>query len=722
MKLTTTRLVRILICLAIVLAVVPVMAFAADKSDVPQVLSEGDIILTDTAVITDENLYEGVEYTWFATGNGTLTIKLSDFEFGWWYTIDCGNGAESYNNKYDTVPASYNVTKGTQVVITVGAYDPEYYLKLYGADLGGDNVTGSVSVELSFVESGVGGGEIVTPSNPGDSESNPKVITSSAWLNIEAGQTIWFCYDNTDNMMNNGVYSQMLNINSAAGYSVSYRGQDVPVDADGYVNYEMMDISMMGKYIFSVTNNSSAKQFFAISVSNKPEYVNTYMSVELGDTTVSIDPSATYTLYEFQPSETGVYLISIPDTAGVIGDWGTTFFPQDKTEDKTNTLSWTCTSVGQSVVIGIKSFDEEVVLSIERTGDYVPAPVIEWTMVENEELELVKDMVFAYEEMTEINVIDGIEDIIYDVGGLFRYGSPSGPLVVSIIDDAEWISLREAYGYGQLRFSERDGDGQVIAKYDCNEALLEYMEAGIVPLTYELIWMLDSLGVESGWYDSSIPGFYLFDGDEVDPSTAFLAFCGYIEGTELVPDEFGTEVESDFESDGNTSETVVLYPAADGVVSVQIKDCTPGFSFIVYENGQLPYDYFEGNESGIYSFEVTGGNVYDIYICPAEYVEEFDCFLDAAGSVSYKVTYAETAVEEDPVVPPVTEPSDPSEEPTDPSEPSVEPSEPSDEPSEPSNPSEEPTPGTGDMGLAAVIVTLMAATTGVVVLTKKKES
>ena len=89
MKLTTMRLVRMLICLAIVLAVVPMMAFAASESDSPDVLSEGEIILTDTAVVTEENLYDGVEYTWFATGSGTLTINLTDYEFGWWYNIDC---------------------------------------------------------------------------------------------------------------------------------------------------------------------------------------------------------------------------------------------------------------------------------------------------------------------------------------------------------------------------------------------------------------------------------------------------------------------------------------------------------------------------------------------------------------------------------------------------------------------------------------------------------
>lgn len=535
MKLTTMRLVRMLICLAIVLAVVPMMAFAASESDSPAVLSEGEIILTDTAVVTEENLYDGVEYTWFATGSGTLTIYLTDYEFGWWFNIDCGSGSESFNNKYDTVPASFSVTKGAMVTINVGAYDPEYYLKLCGADLGGECVTGSVSIELSFVESGESGGEVVTPEQPGDSQNNPKVIGSSEWLFIAPGQTMWFCYDNTENMMLNGSYSQMLNICASDDYSVSYKEMDVPVDADGYVNYEMIDMTMMGKYIFSITNNSDVEDFFSISVSDKPEYVDTYMSVELGDTTVSLDPTATYTLYEFQPEETGIYLISISEDAGVIGDWGLSYYPQDKTENKTNTLTWTCTSVGQSVMIGISGYDAEVVLTIERTGDYVPAPVIEWTFFENKELDAVKDMVYTDTEVTPIDVTDDVDDLIFKVDGLYRYGSPTGPVVVSYMDAAGLVALYDAYGFGQLKYSVKDENGQVVARIDCNDAMLEYLDAGIIPLTEELATMLIGMGESKGWYDTEIPGFYLFD-TIVDPATAYLGFCGYIEGTEL-PDE-----------------------------------------------------------------------------------------------------------------------------------------------------------------------------------------
>jgi hypothetical protein len=103
------------------------------------------------------------------------------------------------------------------------------------------------------------------------------------------------------------------------------------------------------------------------------------------------------------------------------------------------------------------------------------------------------------------------------------------------MDAAGLVALYDAYSFGQLKYSVKDENGQVVARIDCNDAMLEYLDAGIIPLTEELATMLIGMGESKGWYDTEIPGFYLFD-TIVDPATAYLGFCGYIEGTEL-PDE-----------------------------------------------------------------------------------------------------------------------------------------------------------------------------------------
>lgn len=514
---------------------VDVEAVESTDPSTPPADDEGEVVIEETVNVTDSWNGAG-PYSWVPTSNGKVTVTFDESacSLNWAYGIEGAYGMDLYWSDDTENGASYNVTAGEAFNIIVFAYDEST----------GMFTQGDVSFKVTFVSTGEGGGEVVTPDEPGDSQENPKIIGSSEWTFIGAGQTIWFCYDNTENMMFNGSYSQMLNISASTDYAVSYKEMDVPVDDDGYVNYEMFDMIMMGKYIFSVTNNGAEEAFFSISVSDKPEYINTYLNVELGETTVSLDASATYTLYEFQPEETGVYQISIPEDAGLVGDWGASFFPQDKTEDKTNTLTWTCTSVGQSVLIGISGYEAEVVLTIERTGDYVPAPEIEWTMVENTELDLVKDMVYTDENLVPIDVTDDVEDVIVFVDGLYRYGSATGPIVVANLDGAGLIGLYDAYSYGQLRYAVKDQDGVLTARYDCNEAMLEYLDAGIVPLTNELIDMLYNLGTSKGWYDAEIPGFYLFDAT-VNPETAYLGFCGYIEGTELTDEPVDPPVNPD---------------------------------------------------------------------------------------------------------------------------------------------------------------------------------
>lgn len=622
----------------------------------PETPAEGNVIAEGSETFDDDSAaYTGISTIYTAAADGTVTVEISDCTPGYMvsvYNVDAGELVEEFANSVaETV--SFDVVSGTTYDIIIGSCT--YYsatLKLATA--------GSVSYKITATAAGSEGEEPEVPdvpvvTEPGDTQDNPKEIGGNTWIYIEAGKTMWFLFDNYDNMINNGVYSQMLNINASTDYAVTYKEMDVPVDADGYVNYEMMDMTMMGSYVFSVTNNGTEKAFFTITVSDKPEYINTYMSVELGDTTVSLDSVATYTLYEFEPTETGTYIISIPADAGVIGDWGASFFPQDKTENKTNTLEWTCTSVGQSLLIGIDSDAESVVLTIEKQGEYVPEPEVEWTIVENVELDVVIDMVYSEEDYVAIDVTDDVADDIYEVGGLFHYGSPEGPIVVANLKDSTLINILDAYGYGQLKYVVEDGD-EIIAKYDCNEAMLEYYNAGIVPLTYELYDMLYNIGCDKGWYDPEVPGFYLWkdiEGNvtaEVDPDYAFLAFCGYIEGSDLVADKDGTVVENTFETDGDISETVVLYPAEDGTVTIEILSADPGFLYYAYANNVDGYEnvaYNEGDGADTFTFNVVGGNVYDIYLAAAEYVESYEGYISTAGTISYKITYTAGSGEPD---------------------------------------------------------------------------
>lgn len=457
----------------------------------------------------------GYFYTWTATADGKLTIAIdTGVSSDWTYCINIP-ASSVYGDMHfsDDSPVvsseSVSVKSGDKVQIIVSTAS-------YGA--------ATVVLNASFTAGGgQGGGDVV----PGSSKENAIDITSNPYQYIEAGATVWFVYDDSFDALFNGIYSQLLNMHGS-DYEVEYNGQKLPIDADGYINAELTSVD--GKYYLAVTNNGSEKAFFAINLEDKPVYVNTYEHLYLGENSITLDPSALYTLWEFEPTEAGTYLISIPNALAQIGNWGSSWYPQDLTENKSNTLEWTCTSVGQSLMIGVAGIDSAV-LTIELKSEYVPDEEIEWTFYENEQL---KADYVVDGELIAIDVTDDLPDEVWvDEDGFLRYGSEYGPIIVADLSDCP-VNFVEASINGQLRFYVYLGD-ELIAKIDVNNAMMEYVDAGITPLTEELAYMLMMLGEKNGWYDTSIPGFYLWaeEGITVNPDEAWLFACYTVKGTEL---------------------------------------------------------------------------------------------------------------------------------------------------------------------------------------------
>ena len=325
-------------------------------------------------------------------------------------------------------------------------------------------------------------------------------------------------------MVDNGVYSMMLHINSSVDYTVTYRGMDVPVDENGFVNYEMLDTTYQGQYLFSVTNHSAGEAFFGIEVRERPAYVNNGDVLKLGNNSITLDTSAVFTLYEFTPAATGVYRITAAE--GVIGDWGTAFNPQDNTADKTSTLEWTCTAVGQSIMVGFTGA-ETTTATVVRTGDYIPEEEIPYVIYEN-------TYDFSYEmpaaaTTVDIDLLDGGFHVAYlGSDGFYHYGAYCGPLMVADLSTAE-INLADAYVNGGLRVWLKDESGETISKTDYNEAMKQYLDAGLVPVTPELVTMLSELGEAKMWWVAD--GFIFGETVPSNLSQAWMQLCAYLEGS-----------------------------------------------------------------------------------------------------------------------------------------------------------------------------------------------
>ena len=256
------------------------------------------------------------------------------------------------------------------------------------------------------------------------------------------------------------------------------------------------------------------------------EYILSDTMLYLGENDVTLEANAITTIYEFTSDETGTYRFTVAE--GLLGYWGSgSFFLIDSTTDKTNTLEHTITSVGQSVMLGVSGV-ESAVINVEKISDYQEV-LTETVVYENTHVFDIYN--FDSAALVAIDIFDDVEDVaVLDGNGLYRYGSVQGPIIAVDLTGMA-INLNDAYINGQLSANVTDENG-VSVKYDYNQALMEYYNKGLYPVTEELAMMLTQIGQTRGWY---IPGGFLYpDATEVNAETGWMGFCSYVDGTEII--------------------------------------------------------------------------------------------------------------------------------------------------------------------------------------------
>ena len=499
------------------------------------------LIAEDTAVFeTDMEAWDNAyKATFTPAEDGQITVDIT--------AADPGFGLEVY--VADELIEEYMDTQAQQICFAVTAgntYELYLFPNQVFSPMLATRAAGSVSFKITADVAAAAPEEGGSTDDAGATEENPKAITDSHNEYIEPGTTMWFVFDNTEHMMNDGSYSQMLHINSSVSYAVTFRERDIPVDENGFVSYEMVDISRLGKYVFSITNNGSVKALFVINVKDRPSYVLSETTLVLGDNTVTCDADYARTLYEFIPDATGVYTFTT--SQGTLGNWGTTFNPVDTTADKTTTLEWTCTAVGQSVLVGVTGA-ETAVVNVAKTGEYVAANEPDWefyTNTYNFNLHVKEDA-----QLVSIDVLDDVADAaVVGPDGFYRYGSAYGPLIVTDLTKHP-VNLADAILNGQLRAYIYDEYGTLIQRIDYNEAMQEYLDAGLTPVTKELGLMLQQIGTHLDWWNAN--GFVFENEAPQDLDTAWLTFCSYITGTEPNPNDFTNSQGGSNNQGGNQS-------------------------------------------------------------------------------------------------------------------------------------------------------------------------
>lgn len=95
----------------------------------------------------------------------------------------------------------------------------------------------------------------------------------------------------------------------------------------------------------------------------KKTYEISGTALNLGDNTLATLDTANTTVYMFMPTEVGTYIFTGPE-GNIVGNWGSNAYYLTDPNSTTNSCEWTCSSVGQSVYIGVSGINGDFTMTI----------------------------------------------------------------------------------------------------------------------------------------------------------------------------------------------------------------------------------------------------------------------------------------------------------------------------------------------------------------------
>lgn len=603
-------------------------------------------------------------YTWTAPESGNLTVAINtDKCSDWSYQIN--NGDVNYSDLDPVTPfQTVNMNAGDVCTINVNTAN-------WGS-------AGTIYFDASFEPGAYEGGEGEGEGGEGGYEGIIGTVVKSETVHINSAsamqETDMYKVVDYIAVEEGTVYINMSSPDYGWSLMVYKNGEaltwmmtgsesetfEYPVKAGDTLTFEMGAYdpvvswgSVDGKITYVISFNAGEIEI------EKEEYIISDTLLYLGDNDIGMVDNALNSLFEFNPEQTGVYVFTAPEGI-LLGDWGQFFNPHDITgENKTNTIQWVCTDIGQNVLIGVFS-EENIVLNVERIGDYIPAPVIPWT-----EFEITSKLDYFEMDMDDefipVDVTDDEADVaVLGADGYYHLGSENGPILFIDLN----MYLYPAAGYGNVSHVVYDEQGNVVEKINYTNAVYEYYsysDGGIYPLTADLIEFYKNFGSDQGWYDPDGMGFYLFGEDVVDPETAWMFACSYVEGKNCFLSEYYVAGEAGLCGSnwvpGDPANQMIMN--ADGTCSITFQNVAAGKYMFKVTQTDWSMDNWGGNgPDGNYVIELKSETYVTIVFDPA------------TGTIS--VATGDNV-------------------------------------------------STGDHSIAGLVVAMLAATAGAVVLTKKKE-
>ena len=509
MKLSSKKLVGLLVCLAMLLAVLPMAVFAADY-----VLVDG---MTETITIPAGG---SVTIEVDATASDLNLLVNGNRMYYDWY-LDTGR-QQSYPNPgcvvEMTLPAGgvytmsiVNVSAEAEQVVEVSVSGPSVGTEESpDALVMGENACEVPEWSYYFYS--------WTPTEAGALTIAIDTDVSSDWCfminytdaegNMHYNDTVWSDVEPV-------TPSQTVPVQPGEVYTI---GIGTASGAAGYVVFNAE---------FSTETTDVPEQGGDVEdepVVKETTYVISDVMLSLGENALTLDTTVDYTIFEFCPEESGVYTFTANDVNALVGYWGGgSFYVSDQTENKTNVLEFELKNVGPSIMVGITGV-ESVVLTVEKTGEATSSEIS--SVVYENEHEFVEFYVSDDAELHEFSLTDNEGEVIYiSEDGFLHYGSVDGPLVVADLSGFP-VSISGAAELGGLKIVVYE-DGKAVLVIDCNEAMMEYYDMGLYPVTEELADMIQLLGETKDWWEA---GGFVFPGKAPTyPEMAWLSACSYVD-------------------------------------------------------------------------------------------------------------------------------------------------------------------------------------------------
>lgn len=273
-----------------------------------------------------------------------------------------------------------------------------------------------------------------------------------------------------------------------------------------------------------------------LAVGAASDYTVSSTSLTEGKNGVTASSSVTTTLFVFKPTKVGAYRLSVDKSAARLSYWyGTPFYVTGLAEETTGgSLVVTCSSVGQTLLVGLSGVSSATITVAEEVG-YVPPAAVVYEPYVNRHTP-VSDFALPTGELTRVNVLLP-QTLVADADGIYHLGSINGPILYVNMCAASYADLYACYhplsGSGALymRGRYKDETGKECG-YEFLEAMRPYAESldddGYYYLTVDLATYIQIYGDNQGWFRKDSSPFSVIKQGRFIEESAWLVNAYYL--------------------------------------------------------------------------------------------------------------------------------------------------------------------------------------------------